>query len=105
MRKSIAFLYLLLFAAGIAGGIFFSSGTVMASDPESTADTRAGAETNASVWYDEKWKAIGALVTTPSGYASVEPHKRLDTGTAALIEKTSGKWGVTLQPKMVVTKW
>ncbi|MDD4004844.1 MAG: hypothetical protein PHW69_06525 [Elusimicrobiaceae bacterium] len=116
MKKSITWLYLLLFLGGIVGGLFFRHNTAMASAPigsDGNFSDRTGAETTASVWYDERWRAASAIVTSLSGYKTMSEASLLAGQTsfqatgntvAGVLENNSG-WGITLQPKMVVTQW
>lgn len=95
-------IYTLLFVLGLIGGLFFGLNKLRASNPEGEI---SGGEQPASVYYDEFWQAVQALVSTETGYQNFNPTSHNNTSTAAKIEDTSGGWLVRVSPKMVVTKW
>ncbi|MFA6583705.1 MAG: hypothetical protein WCS77_05350 [Elusimicrobiaceae bacterium] len=99
MKKTVIVL-LILFGVGVAGGLFIGSVPVIASP---LTNEVSGGEQPASVWYDEQWKAIGAIATTNGGYAHVNLPGKISN--AAKMSKHGTRWAVSAQPKMVVTKW
>ncbi|MDD5668410.1 MAG: hypothetical protein PHE58_00040 [Candidatus Omnitrophica bacterium] len=96
-------IYVGVLSIGLLAGVSFGLNKAKASSPE--GETSAG-EANASVNYDEYWQASQSVVSTTSGYQTFNPLNHGNTPTSATIASVeAGKWAVTLQPKMVVTKW
>ncbi len=99
LKNKIYFLFLVL---GLCTGVFFALNKAKASSPQGET---SGGEQPASVYYDEHWKATEALVSSTTGYTTMDPSTHNNTNTAGQFEDTAGGWRVELFPKMVVTKW
>ncbi len=93
--------FFLLFIVGLVAGLAIGLNKVMASDPRGERVD----EPVASVWYDEHWRAIDAVVSSEDGYDYFNPSTHNDTEVAGKMEEINDVWITTLYPKMVVTKW
>lgn len=98
MRKKLS---ILVFVLGIIAGLLFGAIKLKASSPE--GEVSPG---QASVFYDEHWQAIEAIVSNAdtNKYAMFNNFYH-DTPTAAKMKKETEGWEIKTFPKMVVTKW
>ena len=94
--------FFLLFMVGLVAGLLIGLNKVMATSP---VDEVSGGEAVASVWYDEHWRAIRAVVSSEDGYDYFNPSTHNDTEVAGRMEQIDDVWITSLYPKMVVTKW
>ncbi len=87
-------IYILLFAYGVTGGVFFSLSRARANTP---VGETSGGESPASVYYDEHWKAANAIVTDNSGVGGALRW--------SVFNNFTNNTPNSAKPKMVVTRW
>lgn len=101
---------IIIFCLGCLCGVFYFTREAKASDPEGEV---SGGEPNASVTYDEHWRAVTAYVATENGYSEIDPSTKVDSDISGKIDSVSiatpgGPVNVpyvSLEPDMVITKW
>ena len=96
-------MYIAVLMIGLGLGIVFGLHKARAFSPEGEV---SGGEQPASVSYDEFWQANEAVVSSDTGYVSMNPANRAETGIAAGFNAgADGSVQVRTLPKMVVTQW
>ena len=97
-------LFVAVFALGAISGVIFGLGKLKASSPAGEASQGV-----ASMYFDEIWRAEESIVSTTTGFNTVDM-LNAGGGFVASIGETSAVYdtatgAITASPKMLVTKW